>query len=310
MKILIIDDERTSLLILRRQLEKWGHEVVAASSGREGLDLLRHDGDISMLVTDWIMAGVDGLEVCREARRMHRKRFLPIMMLTALNDTQDLVQALNAGADAFLSKPINAAELQAELRVMERVLDLENRLAAQIRALEEARAEIQQMAETDDLTRLPNRRSTLKRMRDEIKRAQRYRQPLSIVLLDLDHFKSVNDTHGHPAGDTVLKQTAQILQEAIRETDFFGRYGGEEFLGILAQTDLLGAGVIAERLRRAIEGASFAKGEGESLHMTASLGAATWRHGQDTEERLIGRADDALYRAKEAGRNQVRLERE
>lgn len=310
MKILIIDDERTSLLVLRRQLEKWGHAVMTASGGREGLDLLRQDAEISMLVTDWIMAEVDGLEVCREARRMHRERFLPIMMLTALNDTQDLVQALNAGADAFLSKPINVAELQAELRVMERVLDLENRLAAKIRALEEARAEIQQMAETDDLTRLPNRRSTLKRMREEIKRAERYRLPLSVVLLDLDHFKEVNDTHGHPAGDAVLKQTAHILQEAIRETDFFGRYGGEEFLGILAQTDLLGAGVIGERLRRSIEGADFDADEGVRLRRTASLGAATWRHGADTEEKLIGRADDALYRAKEEGRNQIRLERE
>jgi diguanylate cyclase (GGDEF)-like protein len=309
MKILIIDDERTSLLVLKRQLEKWGHEVLAATGGREGLDLLRHDGEISMLVTDWIMPGVDGLEVCREARKMHRKRFLPIMMLTALTDTQDLVQALNAGADAFLSKPVNIAELQAVLRVTERVLDLESRLAAQINALEEARAEIQAMAETDDLTKLPNRRSTLDRLAHEIKRAERYKLPLSIVLMDLDHFKEVNDTHGHPAGDAVLRQTSEVLMEVIRETDFFGRYGGEEFLGIMAQTDLLGAGVIGERLRRAIEAASFDIGEGKTLHRTASLGAACWRHGNDTEERLIARADDALYRAKAGGRNQVRIER-
>lgn len=308
MKILIIDDDRISVLVLKRNLEKWGHEVVTAASGQEGLDRLRQDEDIAMLVTDWMMPGLDGLEVCREARRMERRRFLPIFMLTARTETQDLIEALNAGADIFISKPIDAAQLQAEMRVMERVLDLHNRLAAQIQALEAARAEIQTMAETDDLTRLPNRRRTLERLDTEIKRAQRYGLPLSAVLMDRDHFKAVNDAHAHLAGDAVLKQMAKILMDTIRETDFFGRYGGEEFLGILTQTDLQGARIMAERVRAAIEAAEYGIGDGATIKVTTNLGATTWNHAGDTEEKLIARADAALYRAKESGRNRIETE--
>jgi len=137
MKILIVDDERTSLLVLQRHLKKWGNEVVTANCGAEALDLLRNDPEIDVLITDWLMPEMDGLEVCQKARQMERGGFLPIMMLTALSDTQDLIQALNAGADAFLSKPVNSMELKAEILVMKRVLDLERKLEEQIRELEE-----------------------------------------------------------------------------------------------------------------------------------------------------------------------------
>jgi two-component system chemotaxis response regulator CheY len=305
MKILIVDDDRTSLLVLKRQLEKWDNEVISAVSAAEGLRLLEDDQQINLLITDWVMPEMTGLELCREARKLERPRFLPIMMLTALTDTQDLVQALNAGADAFLSKPINPMQLKAEIRVTERVLDLEVRLEAQIRQLEEAHVKIKAMAETDELTQLPNRRTVLQRLDEEISRAERYGHPLSIVLLDIDHFKDVNDTYGHPAGDTVLRQTAKKLSGAIRDTDLLGRYGGEEFLAVLAQTDLPGARKLAERIRTEIESHVFDLGNGTNLRKTVSLGASTWNHGSDSADELIARADAALYLAKEGGRNRV-----
>lgn len=307
MKILIVDDDRTSLLILKRHLEKWDYEVVAAGRGAEALRILESDPEIDMLITDWLMPEMDGLELCQKARRLDRPGFLPIMVLTALTDTQDLIQALNAGADAFLSKPINSMELKAELMVMQRVLDLEHRLEEQIRQLEEAHAKIQAMAETDELTGLPNRRSLIRRLDEEIKRAERYGLPLSVLMMDLDHFKEVNDTHGHQAGDLVLQETARLISGVIRETDFFGRYGGEEFLGVLAQTDLEGSRRMGERLRVAMENHTFDLGDGVRLSKTISVGAATWRHGDDTDDQLIARADTALYEAKEAGRNRVVL---
>lgn len=310
MKILIVDDERTSLMVLQRHLEKWDNEVVTASSGAEALELLRSDADIDLLITDWIMPEMDGLEVCHRARQMNRDGFLPIMMLTALSDTQDLIQALNAGADAFLSKPVNSMELKAEIRVMKRVLDLERRLEAQIQELQEARAKIEAMAETDELTGLPNRRCLIRRLDDEIKRAERYGQPLSILILDIDHFKSVNDSHGHQAGDAVLVEAANLLSSMSRETDFIGRYGGEEFLAVLGQTGLEGSRLMAERIREAMADHTFNLGNGKTISKTFSVGAATWHHGEDTDDRIIARADAALYEAKEGGRNRIVLAEE
>lgn len=307
MKILIVDDERTSLRVLQRHLEKWDNRVVTASRGADALEILRSDPEIDMLITDWLMPEMDGLEVCQKARQIDRPGFLPIMMLTALSDTQDLIQALNAGADAFLSKPVNSMELKAEILVMKRVLDLERKLEKQIRELEEARAQIEAMADTDELTGLPNRRCLIRRLDEEIKRAERYGQPLSILMLDIDHFKTVNDTYGHQAGDAMLVQTAKLLSAMSRDTDFIGRYGGEEFLGVLAQTGLEGSPMMAERIRQAMEQQVFDLGDGITISKTVSVGAATWHHGDDTDDQLIARADAALYEAKEGGRNRVVL---
>jgi two-component system, cell cycle response regulator len=306
-KVLIAEDERTSRILLKKQLEKAGYEVVAAESGEDACDILLNDPDIAMLITDWIMPGMDGLELCRHARAMRRERFLPIMMLTARNERSDSVEALNAGADAFISKPVEAAELTAQLRVMERVLDLENRLAAQIGKLEAANETIRRMAETDELTGIPNRRSVLDHLDREIRRAVRYGAPVSIVLLDLDHFKLVNDTHGHQVGDAVLVRTARVLSRNSRDTDFFGRHGGEEFLGVLSQTPIEGARLTAERIRHALQVETVPVVGGGPLRITASLGVSAWKGEGDSERELIARADEALYRAKAGGRNRVAL---
>jgi two-component system, cell cycle response regulator len=305
MKVLIADDERTSRMILKKHLEKAGYEVVAAEDGETARSILLNDPDIAMLINDWIMPGMDGIALCREARAMRRERFLPIMMLTARNQRSDFVDALTAGADAFISKPVDAAELRAQLRVMIRILDLEGRLAAQIDKLEQANATIRKMAETDELTGMPNRRSVLAHLDREVRRAARYGTPVSIVLLDLDHFKQVNDTHGHQAGDAVLIRIAGALARNSRDTDFFGRHGGEEFLGVLSQTTLEGARLTAERIRLAVESEPIPWEGGEPLNVTASLGVAAWNGDGDSEIELVARADQALYHAKDAGRNRV-----
>ncbi len=300
--VLIVEDDRFLRGVLEDMLAEAGYPVEAVSNGAEALRLMAQ-GAYRILITDWVMPGMDGLELCRLLRRKPSDRYTYILMLTAHGEKEDLIAGLEAGADEYLVKPVNPVELNLRLKIAQRILNLE-------RSLRQSIEEIKQLSLKDPLTGLYNRRFLVERLPQEIKRSYRYSRPLSLVMVDIDHFKAINDTYGHPAGDAVLKVCAGCLMETVRDDlDWVVRYGGEEFVLVLPETDLDGALAAAERLRqRAAEERIGA--EGQQIRITASFGVASLPPQPKKEwlrmESLLECADRCLYRAKREGRNRVR----
>jgi diguanylate cyclase (GGDEF)-like protein len=293
MRVLIADDEAVSRRLLQVTLEKWGHEVIGADNGADAWALLERPDGPRLAIVDWMMPRMDGLAVCRRAR----ERIVPyvyILLLTARDERDDLVEALEAGADDFLRKPMNSGELRARLRTGQRILELQESLLAAHEALRHE-------ASHDPLTGVSNRSAILEALAREKERATRDGTSLSVVLIDLDHFKRVNDTLGHHTGDGVLREAAARLRAAVRTYDSLGRYGGEEFLVVLPRCTLVEAREIAERIRLQIAEEPIVVGT-EKVRLTASLGVAA---GDADIGPLVRAADAALYRAKAAGRNCV-----
>jgi len=312
MIILIVDDDLLSLKVLDFSLSKLGHSVINVSDAKEALTYLHSNNSISLLITDWIMPGIDGIELCKRARKMKREKYLPIILLTSLKEKKDLIEGLNAGADAFLSKPLNMAELKAHIQVIERILHLEEQLATQIievkdahKKLKDALNKIEEIANTDELTAISNRRNIMDCLDKELERALRYGTKLSILIIDIDHFKRVNDNYGHLCGDIVLKKFALIIQDTIRNCDHFGRYGGEEFIGIFPETPIEEPIHMAERIREKISNTQFIINNESKLKITISIGVAVYSGSKENSYTILSRADKALYRAKESGRNRV-----
>jgi len=226
--------------------------------------------------------------------------FIPIILVTVKNDVDSKVAGLKLGADDYIGKPYNPMELRARVESMLRIKALQDRINAKRRELEE-------LSLTDDLTRLLNHRAMQKRVRDEFSRAQRYNDPLSLLMIDIDHFKAVNDTHGHQAGDRVLAALAATIAASVREIDVVARYGGEEFLVILPQTHFTGSLAVAERVWRAV-GETAYEHNGKTLQLTVSIGVSFYPgKSVDGADRLIALADEALYQAKREGRNRICL---
>ena len=297
MRVLIADDDAVSRRLLQVTVEKWGHEVLTTSDGAEAWQHLEKADGPRLAILDWMMPGLDGLEVCRRAR----ERVVPyvyIVLLTARDKKDDLLTAFEAGADDFLTKPMDASELRARLRTGQRVLELQESLL-------EVQDALRHEATHDPLTGLSNRGAIFDSLVRETHRAARQGQDLSVVLIDLDEFKRVNDTHGHQAGDSVLREAAQRIRAAIRPYDSLGRYGGEEFLVLLPSCGLQEAGAIAERIRAQIAAEPIVVGD-HSLEVSASLGVASQRSAPDSDS-LVRTADEAMYRAKAAGRNRVEI---
>lgn len=292
MKILIAEDDMTSRLVLGATLKKMGHQVTAASNGREAWDALNQE-HFPLLISDWMMPDMDGLELCRRIRAAHQTQYTYIVLLTALGGKSSYLDGMDAGADDFITKPFDEDTLVARLRVAERILALHETLRTQ--------------AMFDGLTGLLNRTAIMDCLTAEMERAAREGKDLSVVLLDLDHFKRVNDTHSHAAGDAVLKEAARRMKSAMRGYDQVGRYGGEEFLIVAPGCGEQDSLTLAERVRGCIGSAPVQTPEGP-LDVTCSLGAAlacaTPRQAADA---LIERADTALYRAKANGRNRTEL---
>ena len=307
MRILIAEDDAVSRTILRRAVEKVGHECLAAADGEEAWGLYKENPDLDVIISDWMMPKMNGLQLCRLVRGHGRDAYTYFIFLTALGDKEHLLMGLEAGADDYLSKPLDRDELQVRLISASRVTELHRRLAVQNRELEELNRRLFEQSREDPLTHLGNRL----RLREDLEtlkaRAQRYGHSYAVVLCDVDFFKSYNDHYGHIAGDEVLVRVAKEITEGRRSGDTAYRYGGEEFLIVLPEQSLQATAVSAERLRLAIEALRIPhEGKEPPGSLTISAGvAAVGPSDPKSPDDLLREADAALYRAKETGRNRV-----
>ncbi|HEY1342966.1 MAG TPA: diguanylate cyclase [Bryobacteraceae bacterium] len=298
MRILIADDSIVSRHLLDATLRKWGYEVIVASDGIEAWNELQKETSPSLAILDWVMPGLTGPEVCHLVRQRNREQYTYVLLLTSKSLKEDLIEGMEAGADDYITKPFDHHELQARLRAGIRVVELQAELLA-------AREALREQATKDFLTRIWNRSSILEILDRELARAAREERPVGIVLSDVDKFKSINDTHGHFAGDAVLTETARRMQSSIRAYDAIGRYGGEEFLIILPGCDEPCTFGQAERMRRYLRDDPMTLGE-TMITVTASFGCTSiLPESSLSAEALIRTADEALYRAKADGRDRV-----
>jgi two-component system, cell cycle response regulator len=303
-RILVVDDHEDNIELLRARLEARGYEVEGASDGQAALDAVKRVCP-DLILLDVMMPKMDGIEVVRRLKANAELPFIPVIMQPALDSTENKVEGLDAGADDYITKPINFAELEARVNSLLRIKSLQSALAARERELSELNDKLRTISLTDGLTGVDNRRSLEERLKEMWQHSARLHEPIALVICDIDKFKSVNDNYGHQAGDSVLKEFAQLLKAEAREIDRVGRYGGEEFLLILSGTVLDAAVTFAERLRERVEGHTFSYAGG-TLRRTMSCGVAASPHPRvRDQEALLRAADDALYVAKETGRNRV-----
>jgi len=298
MKILIADDEALSRKMLQRLLEKWGYDVVVAEDGNAAWEHLTSPTAPRMALLDWMMPGQNGVDVCREMRKMRPEPYTYILLLTAKDAKESIVEGLESGADDYLTKPFHPQELRARIQVGSRLLDLEDNLV-------QAREAMRYKATHDALTGVWNRGTILETLEREVVRSYRERLSLGVLIADLDHFKSVNDTYGHLTGDAVLREVTRRMVGDVRSYDAVGRYGGEEFLILLPNCNGAETEEKAERLRRLIVQEPIETESGQ-LKITVSIGGvATCSWPQNTASQILQMADSALYRAKEDGRNRT-----
>lgn len=299
-RLLLVDDEPVQRLTTECLLRRAGYLVESACNGREALEKLQ-SGRFSLLITDWDMPELDGVALCRALRQMRLDGYIYTILLTGHDAIEDIVAGLQAGADDYLTKPMSEAELVARLNTGKRIVTLE-------RSLRAANEKNRQLSITDPLTGAYNRRHFMEQLPRELERAARCARPLSLVMCDIDHFKSINDTYGHQGGDQVLQQFVHVLQRYLRTAvDWVARYGGEEFLLLLPETRFSAACAVAEGLRLQTEREPCTAGE-RSLHVTASFGAVGWESAVPIKaslDELIARCDQCVYASKSAGRNRV-----
>jgi len=306
--VLIAEDDAVSRMILQRAVQKLGHEVLVAEDGGKAWKLYCEASDIDVIISDWMMPEVDGLELCRKVRaeeRVDGRGYTYFIFLTALGDREHLLQGLAAGADDYLSKPLDRDELEMRLTSALRVTELHRRLALQNEELEKLNRMLFEQSREDPLTTLGNRL----RLREDLEvlrgRAKRYNHSYAMVLCDVDHFKAYNDRYGHLAGDNALQRVAETISACLRGGDTAYRYGGEEFLVVLPEQDARAAAAIAERLRRAVQDLEIPhEANAPQDVVTVSAGVAALSTTGDPDE-LLKRADASLYAAKKAGRNRV-----
>ncbi len=292
MRVLVAADDGLSRKILEDYLHSWGYDVVLATNGEEAWDILREDDRPNIAILDGVMPGMDGLEVCENLRSLTLPKYVYVIILTALSSVEDVVKGLVAGADDYIIKPFNHDELKYRLKIGERIIELEQRILC--------------MASTDYLTGMLNRRAFMERLTGEINRARRQQSSLGIIIADIDHFKRVNDNHGHQSGDLVLQEVAKLLLSNCRVYDFVGRYGGEEFIACLPAASIEETYAIAERMRQGLESQPIPLlDQHTKVSITASFGVTGISGGEASADELIRWADDALYKAKNNGRNQV-----
>jgi two-component system cell cycle response regulator len=298
MRILLAEDSPVYQHLIGGHLKEWGFDFELARDGAQAWKLLREPDAPMLALLDWVLPGLDGIEVCRNIRaRGKAERYIYTVLLTGKSDKKDLIKAMEAGADDYLVKPFDPPELRARLLAGKRILDLHDELAS-------AQESLRFAAMHDFLTRLWNRAEIVSFLERELVRGKREKKPVGIVLLDVDHFKSINDSFGHRSGDVVLKELAQRLRSQLRGYDGVGRYGGEEFLLVLPGCDLAGALARTDEIRRTIAKVPFVP-DLAKVSITVSMGVTIAHCGAGDPTMLLHDADVALYRAKNNGRDRV-----
>lgn len=298
MRILLAEDDLITRRLLEAQLKNWGHDLVVCSDGQQAWEELKRETSPKLVVLDWMMPGMDGLTLSREIRKLETKPYTYIILLTAKSRKEDVIEGLEAGADDYITKPFDPQELRVRIRAATRIVQLQEELLAALRA-----SEFQ--ATHDSLTGLWNRYAILGILQKELSRSDREHLSIAVIMADVDHFKKINDTYGHLAGDEVLRQTAGRIVSSLRPYDSVGRYGGEEFLMVMPSCSTTNALNIAERLRSTFEKNPISNAEG-TFPVTLSFGLVVV-NGKDCQNTdiIIGRADESLYKAKNSGRNRV-----
>jgi len=297
LKILVADDSAVYRKLVEQTLSDDNHKVIFAKNGREALDLYAKHAP-ALVITDWTMPDIGGLELCKKIRQDFQQHFAHIILLTSNTDKEQVVEGLAGGADDYLTKPFHQGELRARVNVGLRVVELHRQVQAKNRQLEE-------MALTDPLTGLANRRAIDIWITRQLSAAARHDFPIWVAICDLDHFKKVNDTYGHEAGDMVLKTFAQILKSNTRQSNICGRHGGEEFLNIITHVERDNSVIAFERIRKQMENQKFTFNN-QTFSVTTSMGIAGFRGTRPPAfADLLAQADEALYSAKHKGRNRI-----
>jgi len=299
-RILLVDDDRAMLSAIEEMVRDCGYDAVAANTWTDALRIYKQ-AKPDLVLLDVMMPTIDGFKLAKMLKGNDPERFVPIILITGLGDIESKRRGMASGADDFLTKPVSPVELQIRVSAMLRIKELTDQIQA-------ANEKLAELAATDPLTRLKNRRVIYEHLEREFARARRYDHPLAVFMMDIDHFKNVNDSFGHNVGDEVIKLVADVLRASTRETDLVGRYGGEEFIVLAPETDSSAARVFAERIRASVAGATDARQDMPAC--TISIGIATTETVKAAQfEDLIHLADEALYEAKRAGRNRCAVSR-
>lgn len=300
MRILVAEDNPFDRRLIEHALTEWGYEPVLAGDGDEAWALLNRDDAPHLVILDWLMPGMDGVEICRRLRQRESEHYTYVLLLTMKFHKEDIIAGIESGADDYLPKPFDPRELKVRVEVGRRIVQLQSQLLA-------SRDKFRQQAAHDPLTGLWNRAEIMKILDRELARSRRDQTPLSALMVDVDYFKAINDEHGHQVGDAALCEVGRRICNSVRPYDAVGRYGGEEFLIILPECDHANGIALADRLRLTIADRALETTAGK-LRLTVSLGGAAIRQGAARSEDLVAVADRALYRAKRAGRNCVDIE--
>lgn len=292
MKILVVEDDPVTRLLLSRTCHEWGFTLIEAESAEDAMELLKRPeyADIHILLTDWSLPNMSGVSLCQLLKSSMPNHLLYVVMLTNKSSTESLVEAMDKGVDDFISKPFEAEVLRVRLRAGFRIV--------------EQSLKLEFLANHDELTELWNRRKLIQELEKEWQRFKRSNEKLSLLLMDIDHFKRINDTYGHLAGDAALKHFANLLKKQCRPYDIPGRYGGEEFILALPETDLDQATLVGNRLREQLAQHPL-KFEEYQIDLTVSIGVAEVAQDCSELQELITRADNAMYKAKRNGRDRV-----
>jgi diguanylate cyclase (GGDEF)-like protein len=292
--ILLVDDDKVNLDLLKQFLENRGYKTSAVQSGQDAIDFLK-ENSCNLILLDIIMPGLDGFETCTKIKKMKSSKEIPIIFLTANNDHDSIIKGFQSGGVDYVTKPFNSLELLYRI-------DTQLKLQDRTNALKDALEEVERLATTDHLTKIFNRLRFDILLKQQIEISQRYTSNLSILFIDIDHFKFINDTFGHDVGDKVLVEIVDAINSVLRTSDIFARWGGEEFAVLTPETDMAGARILANKIKKAVENHLF-----EVVRkVTVSIGVSELKYTDDSNK-FIKRADSALYNAKNGGRNRVEV---
>jgi two-component system, cell cycle response regulator len=295
--VLVAEDDPVFRHLLRRRLADWGYNTIVVENGKKAWEILQTpEMKPDLVILDWLMPGIDGLELCRRIRKSAYRVYPYVLVVSGKDAKNDVISGLNAGADDYLSKPFHEGELRARLRTGSRIISLQLHLL-------HAQEELQFRASHDHLTGLWNGGAVMELLQNELHRASRTNGSTGVLMMDVDHFKRVNDTYGHPVGDQVLHEVAARITRAVRSYDYVGRYGGEEFIVVIPNCSSENLRTIADRALSLVAGSPFSTGA-LSSQITVSIGGAESRNNTSRME-VLAAADAALYEAKRAGRNRV-----